>query len=197
MASSNEFVTVTKLPTWIKESTFIGDYENDYPNEPYILPKSKYYKYPKKLSDKNIVPVLEIIRYYGITDEDIFYDVFKFLFDIEPYVEYNKIKWDNIIQIGVLDVRDGINFVDKVLGSRNKSSIDISILKLDFPEFPELWRNLTFDRSNIKLDSVMNYDFYEYSTENNLVYLKRLSLDVRDVIPKKKIHGPLGMQFLF
>lgn len=157
MSKTDEMITVTKLPTWIKNSPFIKEFEADYPDEPYVLPKSKYYKYPKKLTAKNIIAVLNIVRYYGIDDDDIMYDIFVFFFDINNLKQYVS---NRIPKHPTLNLNDIIS---------------------EFPEFKEIWRNATVDRSSDEasfrlFDITKNFKPTLYAARNRMFYLIKFLL---------------------
>lgn len=185
MSTLEEFITVTNLPEWIDKSPYIKEYKNDYPEEPYIIPKSKYQKYPNVISNENILDVLEIIRYYGIEDEDIFYDVFVFLFDIEPYFEYNILN-NNDSDIGTSSWKNTRMIADtKIKYQRilnpNINSFELEELRLMFPEFKELWKNIFMGKSKTELPLLLALDLEWYSSPsvNNLKYMNRLFKQIK------------------
>lgn len=98
------------LPTWIynseliqtmiKDETFILNSTND---RVFILPKDSVFYLPLTFTDNTIVAILECIRYFGITDQDVLYKVFLYLWvkcDITKRLELEfpefKELWRNV-----------------------------------------------------------------------------------------------------
>jgi hypothetical protein len=106
-SKESNLVSVDELPSWIKTSEFVEQFEIDFPGQPIELPPERNFPFPTKVDEGNLETLLDNIRFFGVRDSDIMKQIFKFLiqeFVIGEYVEGLKssfeelsLIWNNVL----------------------------------------------------------------------------------------------------
>lgn len=75
--------------SWIENSELFKTMKEDYPDDVPFEGDKRLFEFPKTICKDNIRSILENIRFFGITDEMVFYKVFKYLYESEDNVIYD------------------------------------------------------------------------------------------------------------
>jgi hypothetical protein len=67
------------LPSWIRTSEFIEQFEADFPGEPIELSPERLFPFPPEVHEGNVELVLENVRFFGVKDSAVIRKVFNFL----------------------------------------------------------------------------------------------------------------------
>jgi hypothetical protein len=93
------------LPSWIRGSEFVKQFEIDFLGQPIELRPERNFPFPTEINEENIELVLENVRFFGVGDVAILRKLFRFLID-ESDDEFMKqlastfgelkMLWDNV-----------------------------------------------------------------------------------------------------
>ena len=97
---------ISCLPSWIKCSEFVRQYEEDFPEEEVLKldDKERLFELPSELCEDSAVKVMDNIRYFGV-NEPITRKIFEFYVEVSnrDYVEPHKksfpefiVLWKNV-----------------------------------------------------------------------------------------------------
>jgi hypothetical protein len=78
MESSSGKVEVIELPSWIRTSEFVEQFEIDFPGQSIELPPERNFPFPTKVEEGNIESLLDNVRFFGVRDSDIMKQIFNF-----------------------------------------------------------------------------------------------------------------------
>jgi hypothetical protein len=98
---------VIELPSWIRTSEFVEQYEVDFPGQPIELPPERNFPLPTKVNKRNIESVLDNVRFFGVRDCHITRLILNFLIQLtvdDIFVERLKsnfgeleVIWNNVL----------------------------------------------------------------------------------------------------
>jgi hypothetical protein len=118
IAPSSGKVEVVELPSWIRTSEFVEQFEIDFPGQPIELPPERNFPFPTKIDEGNIELLLDNVRFFGVRDSsDAMKQIFIFLIQVpvdDVFVEGLKSSFDelNVIWNNVLFAREHLLDID-------------------------------------------------------------------------------------
>jgi hypothetical protein len=93
-------VEVIELPSWIRTSEFVEQFEIDFPGYPIELPPGRNFPFPTEVNEGNIESLLDNVRFLGVRDSsDVVRHIFDFLIQDsldDQFVEILKSKFEEL-----------------------------------------------------------------------------------------------------
>jgi hypothetical protein len=103
----SNLVSVDELPSWIRTSEFVEQFEIDFPGQPIELPPERNFPFPTEVDEGNIESLLDNVRFFGVRDSEIMKQIFMFLIQVpvvDAFVEVLKsnfeeleVLWNNVL----------------------------------------------------------------------------------------------------
>jgi hypothetical protein len=99
---------VIELPSWIRTSEFVEQFEIDFPGHPIKLPPDRNFPFPTEVNEGNIQSLLDNVRFFGMRDSSYMVrHIFDFLIQqslddqfvetLKSNFEELKVIWRNVL----------------------------------------------------------------------------------------------------